>query len=85
MEAPLGEFFVEDRDGPILLLATGTGFAPRQSVILDHIAWRLNRARHLYWGGRPLEDLHARTTIQAWTGRYPWFRFTPVLSRPHPG
>ncbi|MFJ9105436.1 FAD-binding oxidoreductase [Streptomyces sp. NPDC102405] len=84
MEAPLGEFFVEDRDGPILLLATGTGFAPRQSVILDHIARRPNRALHLYWGGRPLEDLYARTTIQAWTRRYPLVPVHPLLSRPHP-
>ncbi|NUP62326.1 MAG: 2Fe-2S iron-sulfur cluster binding domain-containing protein [Nonomuraea sp.] len=85
IEAPFGEFFVEDREGPVLLLATGTGFAPMQSVILDHIARRLNRPLHLYWGGRTLEDLYARTTLHAWTRRHPWFRFTPVLSRPHPG
>jgi NAD(P)H-flavin reductase/ferredoxin len=85
IEAPFGEFFVEDGDGPVLLLATGTGFAPMQSVILDHIARRLNRPLHLYWGGRTLEDLYARTTLQTWTRRYPWFRFTPVLSRPHTG
>ncbi|MGW4440759.1 2Fe-2S iron-sulfur cluster-binding protein [Streptomyces sp. NPDC004596] len=85
IEAPFGEFFVEDGDGPLLLLATGTGFAPMRSIILDHIARRLTRPIHLYWGARTLEDLYARTTIQAWTRRYPWFRFTPVLSQPHTG
>ncbi|GHH31216.1 2Fe-2S iron-sulfur cluster-binding protein [Streptomyces lanatus] len=85
IEAPFGEFFVEDGDGPVLLLATGTGFAPMQSIVLDHIARRLTRPLHLYWGARTLDDLYARTSLQAWTRRYPWFRFTPVLSRPHAG
>ena len=88
IEAPFGEFFVPDPDGaegPIILLATGTGYAPMRSIILDHIARRLTRPVHLYWGARTVEDLYALDTINTWTQRRPWLRFTPVLSRPHPG
>lgn len=88
IEAPFGEFFVADPDGaedPIILLATGTGYAPMRSIILDHIARRLTRPVHLYWGARTVEDLYALDTIHVWTQRHPWLRFTPVLSRPHPG
>ncbi|GAB2754909.1 2Fe-2S iron-sulfur cluster-binding protein [Sinomonas soli] len=88
IEAPFGEFFVEDADvaeDPIILLATGTGYAPMRSIILDHIARRLTRPVHLYWGARTVEDLYALHTIRGWAQRHPWLRFTPVLSRPHPG
>lgn len=92
IEAPFGEFFVEDpaegadqAGSPILLLATGTGFAPMRSIILDHIARRLTRPVHLYWGARTVEDLYQFSTLQAWAGRFDWLSFTPVLSRPHPG
>ncbi|HEY3463532.1 MAG TPA: 2Fe-2S iron-sulfur cluster-binding protein [Amycolatopsis sp.] len=81
IEAPFGEFFVEDTAEPILLLATGTGFAPMRSIILDHIARRLTTPVHLYWGGRTREDLYLADTVAEWARRYPWLRFTPVLSR----
>lgn len=91
IEAPFGEFFVEDSDGteeglisedPILLLATGTGFAPMRSIILDHIARRKTRPVHLYWGARSVEDIYQMDLVQAAAKRFDWFSFTPVLSRP---
>jgi CDP-4-dehydro-6-deoxyglucose reductase len=89
IEAPFGEFFVEDAadgaDEPIILMATGTGFAPMQSIILDHVARRLTRPIHLYWGARTIDDLYLLDVVDSWTRRYSWLRFTPVLSRPHPG
>lgn len=81
IEAPFGEFFVEDGEDPIILLATGTGFAPMRSIILDHIARRRTRPVHLYWGGRTMADLYAADALRAWTQRHPWLCFTPVLSR----
>lgn len=91
IEAPFGEFYVEDSDGPeeglisedpILLLATGTGFAPMRSIILDHIARRKTRPVHLYWGARSVEDIYQMDLVQAAAKRFDWFSFTPVLSRP---
>ncbi|WP_030422514.1 FAD-binding oxidoreductase [Streptomyces sp. NRRL F-5065] len=86
IEGPFGEFFVaDDAEEPVILLATGTGFAPMRSIILDHAARRLTRPIHLYWGARTLDDLYLLDVVEFWTKRYPWLRFTAVLSRPHPG
>lgn len=85
IEAPYGEFHVKPSTDPIILLATGTGFAPMRSIILDHIANRSTRPVHIYWGGRTLDDLYLADTLRQWTRRYPWLTFTPVLSRPDDG
>jgi NAD(P)H-flavin reductase/ferredoxin len=83
VEGPFGEFVVDDGDDPIILLATGTGFAPMQSIILDHAVRRLTRSIHLYWGGRTPADLYLADTITEWAHRYPWLTFIPVLSCAH--
>lgn len=89
IEAPFGEFFVEDTEeegqsptNPIMLLATGTGFAPMRSIILDHIARKITRPVHLYWGARSIEDIYQMNFVRAVAQRFEWFTFTPVLSRP---
>lgn len=86
VELPFGEFTVDDdSDRPLLLIATGTGFAPFKSVILDHVSRRRRRPVHLYWGGRTPEDLYLSALAEKWAARHPWFRFTAVLSRPPAG
>lgn len=85
VETPFGEFVLDDGDGPVLLLATGTGFAPIQSIVLDLIARRRTRPVHLYWGARTEDDLYFADLPRRWAARHRWFRFTPVLSRPAPG
>jgi NAD(P)H-flavin reductase/ferredoxin len=67
---------------PIVLLGTGTGFAPLKSMVEDKIARRDRRPVHLYWGGRSPEDLYLADLARHWAARHPWLRFTPVLSRP---
>lgn len=86
VELPFGEFTVEEgSERPLVLIATGTGVAPFKSVILDHIARRLRRPVHLYWGGRTPDDLYLSALAEKWATKHPWFRFTPVLSRPPAG
>lgn len=85
VETPFGESLVDDGDEPLLLLATGTGFAPAKSIVEDQIARRRRRPVHLYWGGRTEEDLYFAGLASRWATRYEWFRFTPVLSRPPAG
>lgn len=83
---PYGEFVLDrDRTDPVLLLATGTGFAPIQSIVADLIARRSTRPVHLYWGGRTAADLYRMDLVEKWVARRPWFRFTPVLSTPAAG
>lgn len=85
VEAPFGTATLDDDGAPVVLLATGTGFAPVKSMVEDQIARRSTRPVHLYWGGRTEEDLYLRELPDRWAARYPWFDFTPVLSRPPAG
>lgn len=81
VEAPFGEAVVDD-DRPLVLLATGTGFAPAKSLVLDQIARRGRRPVHLYWGARTPSELYLADLARHWADRHDWFSFTPVLSRP---
>lgn len=91
VETPFGEVFApeggcgEGREiRPLILLATGTGFAPMKSIVLDHVYRRMSRPVHLYWGARTAADLYMADVARHWEQRYGWFTFTPVLSRPAP-
>ena len=52
VEGPFGSFFLrEDSDKPIVLLASGTGFAPIKAL-LEHMQFKgITRPTTLYWGG----------------------------------
>ena len=59
MEGPFGSFFLrEESDKPIVLLASGTGFAPIKALIeqLHHLG--SIRPVRLYWGARRQADLY---------------------------
>jgi CDP-4-dehydro-6-deoxyglucose reductase, E3 len=80
-EGPLGTFFLrEDTDKPIILLASGTGFAPIKAIIEHAFARNSARPMSLYWGCRTRADLYMLDLPQAWAASVPGFRFVPVLS-----
>jgi CDP-4-dehydro-6-deoxyglucose reductase, E3 len=82
IELPFGEFCLQDESTkPVVLLATGTGFAPLKSIVEDGIKRGLNRPLHLYWGARRLEDLYLVELARKWhaSGK---LTFVPVLSEP---
>jgi CDP-4-dehydro-6-deoxyglucose reductase len=88
-EGPLGTFFLrEDNLRPIVLLASGTGFAPIKAIA-EHIFFkRLNRGEtdrpsrqvHLYWGCRSRNDLYVPDLPEQWAREQPNLTYTPVLS-----
>src|SRR5690606_28559425 len=53
IEGPYGSFYLrEDSDKPMILLASGTGFAPIEALI-EHMQHKgVTRPAMLYWGGR---------------------------------
>jgi CDP-4-dehydro-6-deoxyglucose reductase len=62
IEGPHGSFYLrEDSDAPMVLLASGTGFAPIKAL-LEHMQHKgINRPTRLYWGGAsPLGSVHER-------------------------
>jgi NAD(P)H-flavin reductase/ferredoxin len=83
IELPYGQFMLnESSDNPVILIASGTGFAPIKSMIEDQLARGGTRRMALYWGARSREDLYLAELVKAWLARAPWLTFTPVLSRP---
>jgi CDP-4-dehydro-6-deoxyglucose reductase, E3 len=85
MEGPFGSFFLrEDSDKPMILLASGTGFAPIKALIerLDELG--STRPAVLYWGARGKPDLYLHDWAEAAAARLPNLRYVPVLSEPKP-
>jgi NAD(P)H-flavin reductase/ferredoxin len=83
IEIPFGEFFLrEDDSKPIVLLATGTGFAPIKAMIEDMIKRSIARPAHLYWGARRQADLYMPELLEKWRAKAPWLKSQAVLSEP---
>ncbi|MBY0572595.1 MAG: CDP-6-deoxy-delta-3,4-glucoseen reductase [Undibacterium sp.] len=80
-EGPQGSFYLrEDSDKPIILLASGTGFAPIKAIVEHLIHLGSERAVHLYWGGRRPQDLYMNSLCQEWAHSLPHLKYIPVLS-----
>ncbi|WP_431207890.1 2Fe-2S iron-sulfur cluster-binding protein [Burkholderia cepacia] len=85
IEGPLGTFVLrEDVEGPMLFLASGTGFAPIEAMIEDALERGAidRRKAFVYWGGRRLADLYRLERARQWALRHPNITFVPVLSEP---
>lgn len=93
LEGPLGTFFLrEGDDSPIVLLASGTGFAPIKAIAEtifakglhrdDPVTGRRARPVILYWGARTRADLYLDALPRRWEREQPNFRYVPVLSEP---
>ena len=82
-EGPLGTFFLrEDSDKPIVLLASGTGFAPIKAII-EHVRHSgITRPMTLYWGARRKKDIYLGELAEQWAREIPNFKYVPVLSEP---
>ncbi|MBV8649271.1 CDP-6-deoxy-delta-3,4-glucoseen reductase [Paludibacterium sp.] len=81
-KGPMGSFFMrEDSDKPILLLASGTGFAPIKGIVEHALFAGSKRPMVLYWGARTQPDLYLSALAERWQAEHPdLFRYVPVLS-----
>jgi CDP-4-dehydro-6-deoxyglucose reductase len=81
LEGPMGTFFLrEDRSCPIVLLASGTGFAPIKAIVEHMRVAGIDRPTTLYWGGRRPRDLYLNALCERWASEMPQFRYVPVVS-----
>lgn len=81
VEVPQGTFFLrEDSQKLMIMLASGTGFAPIKAIIEHSIEKGFTRPITLYWGGRALKDLYMHELAQSWAVQYSHIRYIPVLS-----
>ena len=82
-EGPLGTFYLrEDSDKPIVMVASGTGFAPIKAMCEAAFERNLKRPIALYWGCRARRDLYMLDVPASWQREN--FKFIPVLSDPTP-
>ncbi len=81
IEGPMGSFFLrEDTDKPIVLLASGTGFAPIKALIEHLQERRISRPATLFWGGRRPHDLYMDDWVCAQCTVMPHLSYVPVVS-----
>ncbi len=81
LEGPWGTFFLrEDSAKPIVLLASGTGFAPIKAIV-EHMQHRgIARPVWLYWGCRSARDLYQHAWAVQAADTMPHLTYVPVLS-----
>jgi CDP-4-dehydro-6-deoxyglucose reductase len=80
-EGPMGTFFLrEDSSKPMILLASGTGFAPLKALIEQAVHNKSERKMTLYWGGRRPQDLYMDALCRKWAAELPNFTYVPVVS-----
>ena len=85
IEGPYGSFFLrEDSAKPMILLASGTGFAPIKAVIEHMQQQGIDRPATLYWGGRRPDDLYLDDWVKAKVGEMQNLSYVPVISNALP-
>jgi CDP-4-dehydro-6-deoxyglucose reductase len=80
IEGPIGQFVYEPGDGPIVMIAGGTGFAPLKSMLRHALEHGATREIHLFWGGRQAIDIYEDQLLLTLVGRHPNLHYTAVLS-----
>ena len=81
VEGPHGSFFLrEDSQAPIVLLASGTGFAPIKALLEHMLHKGIQRPARLYWGGRRPSDLYMHDWVLAQLPLMPHLQYIPVVS-----
>ncbi len=82
-EGPHGTFTLrEESMRPIIMLATGTGFAPIKSILEHAFAEGVTRPIYFYWGGRNKHDFYMDEQLKAWAEQHANLRYIPVVSQP---
>lgn len=84
LRGPLGSFYLNDDAAakPLILLATGTGFAPIKSILQDVAEKQPERAIHVYHGVRFANGLYDENALHDILAKLPNAKYTPVVSRP---
>lgn len=84
-KGPLGSFFLrEDSDKPLIMVASGTGFAPIKGIIEHAIHHGITRPIVFYWGARTPADLYMAELAGKWQAENSNITFIPVVSDAEP-
>ena len=64
----------------MLLVCSGTGFAPMKALVEHSLAEGMRVPIDLYWGGRRRPDLYLDAMAARWAALHDHIRYVPVLS-----
>lgn len=80
VRGPGGQFWMRDDQGPVLMIAGGSGLAPILAMLQDMQHRGDQRAVTVLFGARSQRDLYALDQMADYVAKRPDFRFIPVLS-----
>lgn len=85
IEGPFGSFYLrEESSKPVILLASGTGFAPIKAILEQMQQQGSDRPATLYWGARRPADLYMQDWVLAQMAIMPSLSYVPVVSEAAP-
>jgi propane monooxygenase reductase subunit len=81
VRGPFGTCFRrEERDGPLILVAAGSGMSPIWSILHDHLASGERRPVHFFYGARTQADLFYLDRLKEIMAAHGDVHFVPALS-----
>ncbi len=81
IEGPFGSFFLREESAkPIVMLASGTGFAPIKALLENMVTKGITRPTTVYWGGRRPADLYMHEWVVELAKNHSWLTYVPVVS-----
>ena len=81
---PYGDFYLQNSEEDILLVAAGTGMAPIRSILHQLKNKATGKKVQFFFGARTLDDMILMEEIKDLERTIPDFTFIPCLSRPRP-
>jgi len=79
---PYGDFYYQEGDRPMVMVAIGTGMAPIMSILLYMRDHKIDRECTFYFGARTREDLYMMEELQQLEKDLPRFKLITCLSKP---
>ena len=85
VELPCGDCYLPDtldnNNGPVILLAAGTGFSQMKSIAEEIMARGVTNPIHLYWGNRTPDGFYYRDILKGWDQEHPNFNYHLVIDQ----
>lgn len=69
-----------DENGPLLLIASGTGFSQVKSIVEDLLSQHTRRPIHLYWSGHRLSQLYMLQKAENWADLHDNIHVSALIS-----
>jgi CDP-4-dehydro-6-deoxyglucose reductase len=85
LKGPLGSFTLNDSQTPLLLVCTGTGFAPVKSLLEYIRDKQIKRKIHLIWGNYGVEDFYLLDLLKKWQEQLDLSLDLCASAESHPG